>query len=96
MRTELGKWLMDIAKYMVTVLLLSSVFGDMTNLWAVTSAILASLLTLLMGLWLVRNRNKRKTNSMVTIVVSVFVVLIGAVGVIYFNYQDKKEARRMK
>ncbi len=50
MRTELGKWLMDIAKYMVTVLLLSSVFGDMTNLWAVTSAILASLLTLLMGL----------------------------------------------
>ena len=33
---------------------------------------------------------------MVTIVVSVFVVLIGAVGVIYFNYQDKKDARRMK
>ena len=60
MRTELGKWLMDIAKYMVTVLLLSSVFGDMTNLWAVTSAILASLLTLLMGLWLVRNRNRRE------------------------------------
>ena len=60
MRTELGKWLMDIAKYTVTVLLLSSVFGDMTNLWAVTSAILAPLLTLLMGLWLVRNRNKRE------------------------------------
>ncbi len=33
MKKELGKWLMDIAKYIVTALLLSSVFGDMQNPW---------------------------------------------------------------
>lgn len=31
MKKELGKWLMDIAKYIITALLLSSVSGDMQN-----------------------------------------------------------------
>ena len=31
MKTEFGKWLMDIAKYMVTALLLSTIFSDMDN-----------------------------------------------------------------
>ncbi len=29
MRKELGKWLMDIAKYIVTAVIISSMFGDM-------------------------------------------------------------------
>jgi hypothetical protein len=33
MKKEFGKWLMDIAKYMTTALLLSSTFGDMENPW---------------------------------------------------------------
>ena len=30
------------------------------------------------------------------IVVSVFVTIVAVVGVIYFNYQDKKEAQKVK
>ena len=38
MKKEFGKWLMDIAKYMVTALLLSTIFADMAEpiiLWMV-------------------------------------------------------------
>ena len=35
MRKELGKWLMDIAKYLVTAVLLASVFSDITERWIV-------------------------------------------------------------
>jgi hypothetical protein len=37
-KKEFGKWLMDIAKYMVTALLLSTIFADMAEpiiLWIV-------------------------------------------------------------
>ena len=33
MRKELGKWLMDIAKYMTTAILLSSIFNGIEE-WA--------------------------------------------------------------
>jgi hypothetical protein len=33
MKKELGKWFMDIAKYMVTALLLSSALGNMNRPW---------------------------------------------------------------
>ena len=35
MRKELGKWLLDIAKYLVTAVLLASVFGDIEDKWIV-------------------------------------------------------------
>ena len=35
MRKELGKWLLDIAKYLVTAVLLDSVFCDIEEKWAV-------------------------------------------------------------
>lgn len=60
MRKELGKWLMDIAKYMVTALLLSSTFGDMTNPLILACVIVASAATLGAGLWLVRNTNRKE------------------------------------
>ena len=60
MRKELGKWLMDIAKYMVTALLLSSTFGEMTNQLILACVIVASAATLGAGLWLVRNTNRKE------------------------------------
>ena len=60
MKKEFGKWLMDVAKYMTTALLLSSAFGDMENPWVITSVIIASAATLGAGLWLVRNKEKKE------------------------------------
>lgn len=47
---------MDIAKYMTTALLLSSVFGDMENPWIMGTVIGEAILTLLSGLWLVKDK----------------------------------------
>ena len=60
MRKEFGKWLMDVAKYMVTALLLSSVFGDIESPLVLTSVIVASAATLCAGLWLVRNKKEKE------------------------------------
>ena len=60
MRKEFGKWLMDIAKYMTTALLLSSAFGDMENVWIVASVIFATAVTLVFGLLLVRDKQKKE------------------------------------
>ena len=63
MKKEFGKWLMDIAKYMVTALLLSSVFGDIDQTSIFISVIIASAITLGWGLYLVKDNkdtNKKK------------------------------------
>ncbi|MDR0603552.1 MAG: hypothetical protein LBG80_04525 [Bacteroidales bacterium] len=60
MKKEFGKWLMDIAKYMITALLLSSAFGDMENPWVIMSVIIASAATLVTGLWLIRNKKEKE------------------------------------
>ena len=60
MRKEFGKWLMDVAKYMVTALLLSSIFGDMSNPLVLVSVIMAIASTLGAGLWLVRNERDKE------------------------------------
>ena len=63
MRKELGKWLMDVAKYMTTALLLSSVFSDMNNTVIIATVIAVASLLLITGLWLVYekpNKNKEK------------------------------------
>lgn len=62
MRKEFGKWLMDIAKYIATAVILTSLFGSMEQQWVIyMSGILAILLTLGIGLWLVRdNKEERK------------------------------------
>ena len=62
MRKELGKWLMDIAKYMTTALLLSSVFGEMDSPVSVGLVIFSALLTLLIGLSLVGDKKKSTNN----------------------------------
>ena len=59
MRTELGKWLMDIAKYITTAVVLTSIFGDVQEKWIIyLGGSLAIVITLLAGLWLVNDKKK--------------------------------------
>ena len=53
---------MDIAKYMTTALLLSSVFGEMDSPLIVGLVIFSELLTLLIGLSLVGDKKKSTNN----------------------------------
>lgn len=60
MKKEFGKWLMDIAKYLTTAVLLSSVFNDIKESWIIYVVVsIAIVLTLLAGLWLVREEKKK-------------------------------------
>ena len=60
MKKELGKWLMDIAKYMTTAVLLSSLFSDIDNgPWYVYLLIvLAVLITLGVGLLMFKEKKE--------------------------------------
>lgn len=60
MRKEFGKWLLDIAKYMVTAILLSSVFSDVQSVWMYVSVCAGILLTLICGLILVKENRDRE------------------------------------
>ena len=55
MKKEIGKWLMDIAKYITTAVLLSAVFRDMESPWVVIGGISAAMGTLAWGLYLIRD-----------------------------------------
>ncbi len=60
MKKELGKWLMDIAKYLVTAVLLASVFSDIAQKWMVYIVVsIAILITLGGGLWLLRDKEEK-------------------------------------
>ena len=60
MKKELGKWPMDIAKYITTAVVLSSIFGDVQEKWVIyIGGSLAIVVTLLAGLWLVREEKKK-------------------------------------
>jgi len=60
MRKEFGKWLMDVAKYIATAVILSTIFSDMqgTSLFIISFG--GVLLALLWGLYLVREPAKTK------------------------------------
>ena len=50
MRKEFGKWLMDIAKYITTAVILTSIFGDVDEKWIIyTGGSLTVILTLMTG-----------------------------------------------
>lgn len=54
MKRELGKRLMDIAKYITTAVILTSIFGDIQQKWIIyIGGSIAIVITLLSGLWLV-------------------------------------------
>ncbi len=56
MRKEFGKWLMDIAKYIITAVVLSSVFGEIESWILYVVGIFSVATTLLIGLYLVSDR----------------------------------------
>lgn len=59
MKKEPGKWLMDIAKYIATAVILSSVFGDVAQQWIIyVGGLSAIVVTLLAGLWLVKDKKE--------------------------------------
>lgn len=61
MKKEFGKWLMDIAKYLTTAVLLSSVFNDIKESWVIYLVVsVAIVLTLLTGLLLVKDKKEEK------------------------------------
>ena len=61
MKKEFGKWLMDIAKYLTTAVLLSSVFNDIKESWVNYLVVsIAIVLTLLTGLLLVKDKKEEK------------------------------------
>lgn len=51
---------MDIAKYMVTALLLSTAFGSMDRLWVLVCVVLGAALTLCWGLYLIEKDSNQK------------------------------------
>ena len=59
MKKEFGKWLMDIAKYITTAVILTSIFGEVEQKWVIyLGGILAVVFTLGWGLYLVRDKKK--------------------------------------
>ena len=63
MGLEFGKWLMDVAKYMLTALLLASFFGDMHTPGMVAIAIIIMLVMLGLGLWFVHHNGPDDKNN---------------------------------
>jgi hypothetical protein len=61
-KKEFGKWLMDIAKYMVTALLLSTIFADMNEPIIIYIVVILSMIVLGFGLYWVNEGNKENKN----------------------------------
>ena len=53
MKREFGKWLLDIAKYMVTALLLATIFKDMKDPIIIYMVVILSLVVLIFGLYVI-------------------------------------------
>ena len=60
MKKEFGKWLMDIAKYMVTALLLSTIFADMDEPIILYSVFVLTPIVLGLGLYWVNEGKKEE------------------------------------
>lgn len=59
MRKEIGKWLMDVAKYVATAVLITSFLGEIQEKWIVYSiGILSVISCLAAGLFLIRERKE--------------------------------------
>ena len=59
MELEIGKWLLDIAKYLVTAMLLASVFSDMSNPWIVVCVIICAALPFWLGMILLKRHEQK-------------------------------------
>ena len=60
-REEIGKWLMDVAKYVATAVLITSFLGEFSSRWVVyLLGGLAVIVFLGMGLWFIAKTNQEK------------------------------------
>ena len=64
MKKEFGKWLLDIAKYMVTALLLSTIFADMREPMIMYLVAIFSLVLLIAGLAVIYNSERNDNKQM--------------------------------
>ena len=60
---ELGKWLLDISKYLITAMLLTTAFSDMSNPWIVLGVILSALITFVLGVVLLGRGGDKKSKN---------------------------------
>ena len=79
MKKEFGKWLMDVAKYMVTALLLSTIFADLNEPIIIYIVVILSIVVLLIGLLLVSDvhlyEDKSITNNHQSIIAFALLVV---------------------
>ena len=60
MKKEIGKWLMDIAKYLATAVLITSIIGDFEQKWAMyLIATVTFILSLGFGLLLISEKQSK-------------------------------------
>lgn len=60
-KEEIGKWLMDVAKYVATAVLITSFLGEFEEKWLVyTIGILTVILCFFGGLWFIHTINKKE------------------------------------
>jgi hypothetical protein len=66
MEEEFGKWLLDVAKYIVTALLLSTIFADMNEPVILYIAVIISMALLFWGLAIIdisKAKKEKKLNK---------------------------------
>lgn len=57
MRQKIGDWFLDVAKYILTAVLLSSMFSDMRNPWVFAGVIFAFIAAFGIGIYLIKTNN---------------------------------------
>lgn len=98
MKKEFGKWLMDVAKYLATAVLISSVFNDLGEsaaIYRVGGLTMAMLLGL--GLALVKDKptgkiKNRKGGDHMNgfIFMCILLMVIAVAGFLFFTIQEKR------
>lgn len=63
MGLEFGKWLLDVAKYMLTALMFANIFGDLSSPWMMVVVIVIMLFFLFVGLVLIKRNMADKNNK---------------------------------
>jgi signal transduction histidine kinase len=64
MKEEIGKWLMDIAKYVATAIVITGIFSDVTDIRAiVTLGVIICLPVLVIGLYLIKQAKEKDINN---------------------------------
>ena len=88
---------MDIAKYVLTAVIISTAFSGMGEIWMYVIAGIIVTATVGLGLWLIREKGGMKymsNNEIGFLIMCGTIMLIAITGFLYFYIKDKKEERR--